>query len=319
MHIEALKTFCDLVESGSFTRAAGMNLVSQSAVSQQLKALEARYGCQLLERDRRSRLVLTEPGKQLYAGCRDLLERFRALEAGLRAQSATGAGSVRIATVYSIGLHALPPFVTRFMKGHPQVNVHLEYRRTDKVIEGCLDGSLDFGIVAFPIRQTRLSVIPWQEEPLVLVCAPQHPLARRKAVSLTRLQGEPFIAFDRDIPTRKTIDRVLATRRVRVQRVMEFDNVETIKRAVEVGSGISILPETTVAGELQRGVLMKIGLTDGRFTRTVGIVHRRGRALSSAAREFIRVLVPWKPDDLHKSRSAAPGWQGAKSEFIGHK
>jgi DNA-binding transcriptional LysR family regulator len=292
VHVETLKTFCDLVESGSFTRAAQMNRISQSAVSQQLKALEARLACQLLERDRRSRLVLTGPGRRFYAGCRELLQRFRTLEAELREGAGTIAGTVRVATVYSIGLHALPPYVSRFMKAHPQVTVHLGYRRTDKVCEGCLDNSLDFGIVAFPVRRANLAVIPWREEPLVLVCAPGHPLARRRRVSLSALSGAEFIAFERDIPTRRTIDRVLASHGVRVHRVMEFDNIETIKRAVEVGSGVSIVPETTVAGELARGVLARVGLAGGPFTRTVGIVHRRGRALSHAAREFMRLLVP---------------------------
>jgi DNA-binding transcriptional LysR family regulator len=292
VHIETLKTFCDLVESGSFTRAAQINLVSQSAVSQQLKTLEGRYGCQLLERDRRSRLVLTELGRQFYAGCRELLERFGTLETELRKGSGSITGTARVATVYSIGLYALPPYVSSFMKTHPQVKVHLEYRRTDKVCEGCLDNSVDFGIVAFPIRRANLAVVPWQEEPLILVCAPGHPLARRRRVSLSLLRGAEFIAFERDIPTRRTIDRVLASHGVRVNRVMEFDNIETIKRAVEVGSGISIVPETTVAGELKRGVLVRVGLAEGRFTRSVGIVHRRGRALSNAAREFMRLLVP---------------------------
>ena len=163
MHIETLKTFRDLVESRSFTIAARMNLVSQSAVSQQLKTLESRYGCQLLERDRRGRIVLTEPGTQFYAGCRDLLERFETLEQRLRERSSVVAGTIRLATVYSIGLHQLPPYVTRFMKAHPQVKVQLEYRRTNKVCEGCLDGSLDFGIIACPIRRSNLTIVPWLE------------------------------------------------------------------------------------------------------------------------------------------------------------
>jgi DNA-binding transcriptional LysR family regulator len=291
MHIETLKTFRDLVETRSFTRAAQLNLVSQSAVSQQLKALESRYGCQLLERDRHQRIVLTESGRQFYTGCRDLLQRFHAIEQQLRERSAVVAGTIRVATVYSIGLHELPPFVTRFMKAHPQVKVHLEYRRTDKVCDGCLDDSIDVGIIAFPVRRSNLAMIPWQEEALVLVCYPEHPLAGRRKISLRRLDGEEFIAFERDIPTRKTIDRVLSAHRVRVNRVMEFDNVETIKRAVEVGSGLSIVPETTIVDELKRGVLVKIDFSEGRFTRTVGLVHRRGRSLSPAAQAFMKMFV----------------------------
>jgi LysR family transcriptional regulator, transcriptional activator of the cysJI operon len=291
MHIETLKTFRDLVETASFTKAAQLNLVSQSAVSQQLKTLESRYGCQLLERDRRGRVVLTESGRQLYGGCRDLLERFDALEQGLRERSSVVAGTIRLATVYSIGLHQLPPYVTRFMKAHPQVKVHLEYRRTDKVCDGCLDDSIDFGIIAFPIRRPNLTLVPWLEEPLVLVCAPQHPLAARPKVSVRRLEGQDFIAFERDIPTRKIIDRILRDHGVTVNRVMEFDNVETIKRAVEVGSAVSVLPHATVVDELERGALAKVDVVKCRFTRTIGMVHRRGRVLSGAASEFMRLLT----------------------------
>ena len=290
MHIETMKTFCDLVETGSFTRAAQMNLVTQSAVSQQLKTLEARYDCRLVERTRRGRMVLTDQGKCFYAGCRDLLERFESLEVQMRERSAAIAGTVRIATVYSIGLHELPPYVTRFMKTYPQVRVHLEYRRTNQVCDGCLDDTVDIGIVALPIPRSNLEVIPWQEEPLVLVCAPEHPLARRRRVTMSLLQGASFIAFERDIPTRKTIDRLLSRYRVKVNRVMEFDNIETIKRAVEVGSGVSIVPATTVAEAIHRGTLVKLGFVEGRFTRTVGVIHRRGRVLTRAASAFVETV-----------------------------
>jgi DNA-binding transcriptional LysR family regulator len=144
--------------------------------------------------------------------------------------------------------------------------------------------------VAFPLRRTNLTVIPWHEEKLV-VCAPDHRLACRRTVSLTRLGGEEFIAFDRDIPTRKTIDRILKAHKVAVNTVMEFDNIETLKRAVEVGSGLPIVPETTVANEVKNKLLAKLDFAEGRFTRTVGIVHRRGRVLSLAAREFVRLLA----------------------------
>src|ERR1051325_1611924 len=246
MHIETLRTFCHLVETGSFTKAARLGFISQSAVSQQLKALEARYGPPLVERGSGRALSPTPAGRLLYAECRELMDRFGRLDARLRepshAMAGVRTGTVRLATVYSIGLHELPPYVTRFMKAHPRVKVHVEYSRTDKVCDACVEGTVDFGIVAFPLRRANLTVIPWHEEKLVLACAPTHRLARRRRVRLAELRGEPFVAFERDIPTRKTIDRVLCAHRVAVDTVMEFDNVETIKRSVEVGTGGSILP-----------------------------------------------------------------------------
>ena len=291
MHIETLQTFCHLVETGSFARAAALGFVSQSAVSQQLKTLESRYGRTLIERGARRQLAPTEAGRLLYAECRELLDRFRRLETRLRAPSHVVTGTVRLATVYSIGLHELPPYVSRFMKSHPRVKVHVEYSRTDKVCDACADGTVDFGIVAFPIRRSNLAVIPWHEEKLVLACAPTHRLARRRTVRLSELDGEPFVAFERDIPTRRTIDRVLRAHRVSVDTVMEFDNVETIKRSVEVGTGLSILPATTVTREAKGRMLATADFAEGPFTREVGIIHRRGRALSTAAEAFVGLLA----------------------------
>lgn len=291
MHIETLKTFRDLVETGSFRRAADLNFISQSAVSQQLKSLETRYEQQLIERAPRRGLALTDAGRIFYAGCKDVVERFRALEAAVTEQSGVLGGTIRIATVYSVGLHELPPYVSRFMQQYPRVHVHLEYRRTDQVRAGCMDDTLDFGIVAFPVRRPGLTIVPWLEEPLVLVCPPSHRLARKRRVSLRQLRGEPFVAFERDIPTRKTIDRLLGAHGTRVAIVKAFDNIETIKRAVEVGSGVSILPRSTVVEEVARGLLASTEFTEGPFTRSVGIIYRRGKVLSAAAREFVRLLA----------------------------
>ena len=291
MHIETLKTYCDLVDTGSFNRAAQLNFVSQSAVSQQVKGLELRYGRPLLERGGRRGVTPTEAGRLFYVECRELLERFRLAEARVRDAGAAIVGPVKIATVYSIGLHELPPYVTRFMKAHPQVKVHIEYSRTDRICVACAAGALDFGIVAFPLRRANVAVIPWREEPLVLVCPQGHRLARRRNVTLRDLDGMEFVAFERDIPTRRTIDRILKNHGVTVNTVMEFDNVETIKRSVEVGSGVSILPQTTVVNEVKAGLLARRQFAEGPFTRQVGIIHRRGGVLTAAAREFVRLLV----------------------------
>ena len=292
MHIETLKTFCDLVDSGSFSRAAQLNSVSQSAVSQQIKTLEGRYHCVLIERGPGHSTTPTAAGRLLYEECRQMLERWHQVEERLRHPAATMIGPVRMATVYSVGLHALPPYVSRFMKAYPHVKVHIEYSRTNRICDACLDDSIDFGIVAFPVRRAAIAALPWRQEKLVLVCPPGHRLTRMRRVRLGQLANEDFVAFERDIPTRRTIDRMLKDHGVAVNRVMEFDNIETIKRAVEVGSGLSILPEATVASEVHGGTLVAREFREGSFTRTIGVIHRRGRRLSTAAREFLRLLSP---------------------------
>jgi DNA-binding transcriptional LysR family regulator len=291
MHVETLRTYCDLVETGSFSLAAKRNRVTQSAVSQQLRTLEQRYGTRLLERTRGSRAQPTEAGRTLYHGLVPLLEALTALERGLREPPGTIAGSVRVSTVYSVGLHTLPRAMKKFLRLHPQVSLRLEYRRTDQVVDACLAGDADFGIVALPSRRPQLAVVPLREDELVVVVPPEHRLARRRQLSLRELDSEAFIAFERDIPTRKWIDRALRRSGATVSYAMELDNVETIKRSVEAGLGVSILPLPAIANEVRAGTLRARRFSEGPLYRPLGLIHRRGRELSPAARAFLELAT----------------------------
>ena len=291
MHIETLKTFCDLVETGSFSEAGKLNFVTQSAVSQQLSALERRYDRRLVERRPGRLAVPTEAGRLLYAQSKTILEQLNTLEQRLRQRPEVVSGTLRVATVYSLGLHALPPFVKQFLRMNPQVNVRVEYSRTDRVYAGCLDGTIDLGIVAQPLRRARIEVVPLKPEALVVVCSPEHRLARRREVPLALLAREPFVAFDRGVPTRRVVDRLLKEQRVPVNIVTEFDNIETIKRSVEAGLGVSILPENTVKNETRARTLVALSPSDGPYTRSVGVIHRKDRELSATARAFLELLT----------------------------
>jgi LysR family transcriptional regulator, transcriptional activator of the cysJI operon len=291
MHIETLKTFCDLVDTGSFSKAARENYVSQSAVSQQLRVLEAHYDRRLIERGPGRPLLLTDAGRLLYSEGKAILERLRALEHRLRDDAHVMTGTLRVATVYSVGLHALPPVVKQFLAAHPQVNVRVEYSRTDRVYAACLDGTIDLGIVAQPLRRAQIDIVPLRPEPLVLVCSPEHRLARRRKIAIDQLEAEPFVAFDRNVPTRKTVDRILKEHGVAVSIVTEFDNIETIKRSVEAGLGVSIVPHNCVRNEAKARTLVPIKIEGGPYTRTIGVIHRKGVELGPTATAFLRLVT----------------------------
>jgi DNA-binding transcriptional LysR family regulator len=291
VHVETLKTFCDLVETGSLSRAARMNLVSQPAVSQQLRALERRYGRRLVERAPRVGARPTEFGRLLYEEVKPFLERLAGLEQQLRAQPGVVAGTVRVATVYSVGLHTLPSAIKRCLAAHPGVNVRLSYRRTDEVSAACLAGEVDFGIVALPARRRELEIVSLGHDDLVVAAPPGHPVARRARCPLAALDGLPFIGFDRDIPTRRMVDTILRRHGVRVNYVMELDNVETIKRSVEAGLGVSLLPAPTLAAEIRARTLVGRPPVEGPFHRPIGLLYRRGRELSVASQAFLRLLT----------------------------
>jgi DNA-binding transcriptional LysR family regulator len=291
MQIETLKIFCDLVETRSFSQAAERNFVTQSAVSQQVRGLEELFKHRLLERVRGRREVrLTNAGEIFYQESRLVLEAFKRLQERVRGVDGTVSGTVRVATVYSIGLHELPAAVRRFMALYPSAKIDLEYSRTTRIVRDVLSGAVEVGIIAYPEKRRGLSIISLPGDRLALICPPDHPLASRKRVKAADLNGQEFVQFERDIPTRRAIDRILKSHGVTVQRVAEFDNIETIKRAVEVGFGLAIVPRPSVLDEQKSGQLGVVMLAEPEWTRTVGAIHRSDRALSTAAQKFVELL-----------------------------
>ena len=292
MQIETLKIFCDLVETQSFSQAAERNFVTQSAVSQQVRGLEEKFKRRLLERVRGRREVrVTDAGQSFYEESRSVLAAFKGLQERMRALEGAVSGTVRVATVYSIGLHELPPVVRRFMAQYPAAKIDLEYSRTTRIVRDVLSGAIELGIVAYPEKRRGLAIVPLPGDRLVLICPPSHPLATRKKVKAAELGGQDFVHFERDIPTRRATDRIFKAHGVMVHRVAEFDNIETIKRAVEVGFGVSVVPRPSVLDEHKSGQLIVVALAEPEWTRTVGIIHRSDRTLGVAARKFIELLA----------------------------
>jgi DNA-binding transcriptional LysR family regulator len=289
MQIESLKVFCDLAETESFTKAAHINHVTQSAVSQQISSLERQFKTMLIERSKK-KFRLTREGQVLYEYSKQIIQTYESLHSKIQEIKDIISGTIRVATIYSIGLHDLPPYIKRFMKSYPTVNVHVEYRRSNQVYDDVLGNVVDVGLVAYANKDTRLEVVPLRRDKLVLICHPQHALAKLKGVKLESVGGMKFIGFEPDIPTRKAIDKILRDRAIEVQTVMEFDNVETVKRAVEIDAGISIVPQATVAQEITKQTLSQVTIEDGDFFRPLSAIYKRNKVLSPALRQFLAIL-----------------------------
>lgn len=294
MHIESLKVFCDLIDTRSFSKAATKNFVSQSAVSQQIRALEDRFNRRLVERSRGGSLVPTAAGMTFYQGCREIMDRFDSLTEEMKGLGNIVSGQVRVAAIYSVGIHELSPVLKRFIKSYPQVNVHVEYSRPNKVYEDVINHVIDIGIVAYPTMRPQIEIVPFGNDPLVLVCSPEHELASKKRIDIAALDGQRFIGFERDIPTRKAVDKILRDRNITVQYVMEFDNIETVKRSVEADLGVTIVPRATVQNEVRAGTLRAVNFTES-FARPIAIIHRKGKIFSAATRKFVDMLTEGQP------------------------
>ena len=297
MQLETLKVFCDLVDSRSFSQAAARNFITQSAVSQQVKGLEERFGT-LLVRERKA-ILPTESGRILYEACREILDRFERLQSRLKSVGEEIAGTVRVATVYSVGLYEMEPVTKTFLKAYPKVNLHVEYSRINRVYEACLAGEVDLGIVVYPKPRKGIEILPLPSDRLILICPPDHPFARRRRIDIRKLDGQNFVAFEKDMPSRHAIDRIFAENKIQVRVVMELDNIETIKRSVEIGAGVSVVPLMSVQRELQSGAIGEVRFAGKNFFRPLGIIVKRKHSLSPAADKFIDLL-----ERSHKKHSA---------------
>jgi DNA-binding transcriptional LysR family regulator len=289
MQIESFKVFCDLAETESFTRAAQINNVTQSAVSQQISSLERQFKSLLIERSKK-KFRLTREGQVLYEYSKQINQTYDSLQNRLQEIKDIISGTIRVATIYSIGLHDLPPYLKKFLKLFPTVNVHVEYRRANQVYEDVLGNVVDLGLVAYPTRDAKLEMVALRKDTLVLICHPHHPLAKAKSVKLSQLAGEKFIGFEPDIPTRKAIDRILKDHDVKVETVMEFDNIETVKRAVEIEAGISIVPRGTVTQEVAKQTLAEVKIEGHEFYRPLAAIYKKNKVLSPAMKQFLAML-----------------------------
>lgn len=233
----------------------------------------------------------TEAGERTLTYAREILGRADALKRELSDLGSEVGGALNVATVYSIGLHALTPAVSSYLRRFPSVNLHLEYLRTDRIYEALLAGTIDCGIVACPRERTGITVLPLPSENLVVALPADHPLTSQPTIAVAALQNLPFVAFDAGIPTRLLIDTFLAESGVTVRVTQAFDNIETIKRVVEIGLGVSILPEPTVEREARDGTIVVRPLEGASLTRPTGVLLPRGRTPSRALEQFLEVLT----------------------------
>jgi DNA-binding transcriptional LysR family regulator len=294
MHLRNVEIFCDVVSQGSFSKAAEAHEVSQSSASQAVNMLERRLGCKLIDRSKRP-FELTPAGQIYYDGCRKILESVRHVEDRVQQMRNKVIGRVRMAAIYSVGLLQMDAYAKRYKTLYPDVALELEYLHPDEVYSRVLNDEADLGIVSFPRVGGEIASIPWQNQEMVLVVPPGHRYSaesqfEQRSIPVQSLDGETFVGFTSELTIRKQIDRWFKQERISVDLVHAFDNVENIKRAVEIGSGVALLPAPTVRREVEAGLLRAVHIAGVEWQRPLGIVHRRNRTLTNPARKLVELL-----------------------------
>jgi len=291
---DSLKLFRDIAQTRSFSRAAGMNDLSQSAASQQIQELERNLGVKLLDRSHRP-LVVTPAGQLYNDFCRDLLRRKEEFEATLGRLKKQVEGTVRVASIYSVGLSEMVSLERLFAERHPEAGLDVQYLRPDKVYAAVLADEADLGLVSYPQPSREIHVIPWRREEMVVASAPDHPLSRKAAaiqgaIPASELSGIDFIGFDEELPIRADVDRFLREHGVGVNVVHHFDNIEMVKEAVAHGVGVSIMPHRVMREDIRQKRLTAIRIAGAALYRPLGIIHRKRKRFHRVAQAFLDLL-----------------------------
>jgi DNA-binding transcriptional LysR family regulator len=285
-----LKLFRDIAQNKSISRGANLNGISQSAASQYLQEMERRLGVTLLDRTTRP-LALAPAGKLFYELCRDVLRREEQFQVQLENLKGLVEGAVRVASIYSVGLSEMSRLQEEFTARFPHAQLHVDYLRPDKVYEAVLTDQADLGLVSYPATAKDLAVIPWREEEMTVAAPPSHPLAKKAVLVPADLDGQDFVGFDEELMIRRELDHFFRQHGIEIRLAMQFDNIQMIKEAVALGSGISILPARTMQAEIAQGRLVSISLHAPELVRPVGIVHRKRKRFSHAVQSFLELLL----------------------------
>jgi DNA-binding transcriptional LysR family regulator len=289
MELYQLKLFVDLANAGNFTKVANENYVTQAAVTLQIRKLESELGVRLFHRTTRS-VTLLEAGQRLLPYAREILQKADEATLAVRDTKDEVTGLVRVASVHSVGLYEMPPYIKQFLKKYPLVSLRIDYRNSDAIYRALHDGDIDIGIVAYPTEMPRLEHIPFMTDSLVLVCREDHPLANRKQVRLRDLEGQPFVQFSEDTPTRRATDAMMSEHGITVNVRMECDNIEVLKQMVEIGFGIALLPHHAITESDRTAGLRGLELTDMKIERPLGILLLKNAPRFKAMRAFLETL-----------------------------
>lgn len=285
---EHLQLFKDIAHFKSISRAAAVNGVSQSAASQHVQELEREFQVPLLDRTTRP-LTLTPAGVLYQELCREVLRKRERFEAALARLKQRVEGTVRVASIYSVGLSEMSRLELEFARRFPDAELLVEYLRPEKIYQAVLEERADLGLVSYAHPTKDIAASAWRTEEMVLAVPPGHPLAGRSTVSRADLAGQDFVTFDEDLPIRRELDRFLRDAGVEPAVVMHFDNIQMIKEAVALGSGVSILPARAMSAEISQGRLKAIPLEQPGLVRPLGIIHLKRKNLNRASLEFLEL------------------------------
>jgi DNA-binding transcriptional LysR family regulator len=292
MDFDQLETFLEVARNMSFSRAAEKRFRTQPAISAQIRALEEEVGAKLIDRSG-GKVALTAPGKAFLEYVDHTLEARRSIINTLAEMEHVPRGEIVVAANEGTCLHILPEVFAEFKKLYPKVSVNVKRSEHASILECILENSVDFGVVSLPVHDKRLTTVLIHRDELVIIASPKHATAKQKSLLVADLARQPLL-----VPkmgrTRDTIERLFEDQKLRPTISMELDSSELMKRFVAADVGIGFIARSNVEQDLKNGTLVEFPVPGSQIRRDLGLVFRKDKALSRAARAFIDIAVKLK-------------------------
>ena len=288
LSLRQLQVFESVARHLSHSRAAAELFLSQPAVSMQIKQAEQTIGLPLFEQVGK-RLFLTEAGRELLHYSRSILQLMQEMELVFAEMKGLEHGHLNISVV-STANYFMPQILAKFIQAHPKIKVGLSVANRDAVIKQLTENLADLSIMGHPPEGTDMTAEPFMENPLVVIAAPQHPLAKFKKIQPHKLSNETFLLREQGSGTRGVVERFFASHHLALPAHMEMDTNEAIKQSVQAGIGIGIISRHGIDMELETKRLVILDVAHFPIVRHWYIVHRKDKRLSIAAQEFTQFL-----------------------------
>lgn len=300
MDLAQLQAFLTAAQERSFSRAAQKLYRTQPAVSIAVRKLEESVGQPLFVRGARG-AKLTDAGELLYDYAERLLNLRNEIQKGMEDLKGLERGQLSLG-VNESSIHALLPALAGYRRLHPGVHVAVHRTFSRDIPREVLNYRLDLGVVSFVPPDRKLSAVEIFRDELTFVVFPDHPLARRRSVDIAEVGRETFIAHIVESPYRMRVIQLFQRHSVPLQMQVELPTIESIKRFVQMGMGVAIVPRMCVSWEVKQRLLVEVKIRQLRLPRHLYLISRRGARLSHAAVELVRLL-----------RSAPSATRGARA------
>jgi len=303
MELWQLEVFSAVAEEKSFSRAGHRIRRTQPAVSSAIKLLETELGERLFDRMGKN-IRLTEAGDLLFDYSKRLLGLREEALLAIGELRGLSRGTLRLGANETTCLYLLPDVLAAFKQAHPHVQIDIHRAITSSITERVVEGKLDFGIVTLPVKNAQLQTITIHRDEMALIVGPTHALSSRRSVRMVDLENAPFILHKIGTTTRERLVKHFHDGGVKLNVTMELASIETIKRFVSIGMGISIVPRLCIARELQDGSLRSLVIRDARFQRKLGLIYNNNRYQSKAAKAFLELISAKQPPSKASSKMA---------------